>query len=170
MQELKFRGMTRKKGEKVYLDGTPVEGNWVYGGVMQGKGDFSVIYENETYDKKVVYTDTLCQYTGLKDKNETEIYEGDIVEFLDVDMVGQVVYENGCFGIGFKDYIDWNFIEECIEEITGYNNILRACLNDNFISLWEIMWNYNDEENSIYTVKVIGNIFDNPELLERGVE
>ena len=119
------------------------------------------------------YDDNLyefMQYTGLKDKNGKEIYEGDIVEFLDVDMVGQVVYENGCFGIGFKDYIDWNFIEECIEEITGCNNILRACLNDNFISLWEIMWNYNDEENSIYTVKVIGNIFDNPELLERGVE
>ena len=112
-----------------------------------------------------VRPENISQYIGLKDRNGKEIYEGDIVEFLDVDMVGQVVYENGCFGIGFKDYIDWNFIEECIEEITGCNNILHACLNDNFISLWEIMWNYNDEENSIYTVKVIGNIFDNPELL-----
>lgn len=38
--------------------------------------------------------------------------------------------------------------------------------NDNFISFWEIMWNYNQEENNCYVVEVIGNIHDNPELLK----
>ena len=31
MREILFRGQTRKKGEKVRLDGTPVDSNWVYG-------------------------------------------------------------------------------------------------------------------------------------------
>lgn len=35
MRTIKFRGMTRRKGEKVRLDGTPIDGNWVYGGVLQ---------------------------------------------------------------------------------------------------------------------------------------
>ena len=50
----------------------------------------------------------------------------------------------------------------------GCDNSLYACENDNFISLWEIKWNFNDIENSIETIEVIGNIFDNPELLEGG--
>lgn len=42
----------------------------------------------------------------------------------------------------------------------------RACENDNFISLWEIYWNFNDEDDSVNTVEVIGSAIDNPELLE----
>ena len=42
MRDLLFRGQTRKKGEKVFMDGRPVDANWVYGGIFQGKGDFSV--------------------------------------------------------------------------------------------------------------------------------
>ena len=45
MKEILFRGQTRKKGEKVFVgSGKPVDGNWVYGGVFQGQGDFSIIY------------------------------------------------------------------------------------------------------------------------------
>ena len=58
MRDLLFRGQTRKKGEKVFMDGTPVDGNWVYGGVFQGKGDFSVIYTYDPVEKKacLLYT------------------------------------------------------------------------------------------------------------------
>ena len=60
-RSLLFRGQQRRKGEKVRLDGSPMESSWFYGsGVLQGKGDFSVIYQTEpNFDKHAVYTDTI---------------------------------------------------------------------------------------------------------------
>ena len=107
---------------------------------------------------------TICQCTGLKDKNGNLIWENDIVDFL--GHKGLVKYECGSFGIGFKKTIDWEEITSYIMPITGCENALYACENDNYISLWEIYWNFNDEDDSVNTVEVIGNIFDNSELLK----
>ena len=108
--------------------------------------------------------DTICQCTGLKDKNGKLIWENDIVELF--GHRGVIKYECGGFGIGYRKNIDWEEIQANIMRVTGCENILYACENDNYISLWEIYWNFNDEEDSVSTVEVIGNIFDNPELLE----
>ena len=107
---------------------------------------------------------TICQCTGLKDKNGKLIWENDIVDFL--GHKGAINFECGGFGIGYQKNIDWEEIQANIMRVTGCENILYACENDNYISLWEIYWNFNDEDDSVNTVEVIGNIFDNPELLE----
>lgn len=62
--------------------------------------------------------------------------------------------------------IDWDYLDNLIAPITGCNNRSSFCRNDNFVSFWELMWNYNQEENMCSVVKVIGNIHDNPELFE----
>ena len=111
-----------------------------------------------------IIQDTICQYTGLKDKNGKLIWENDIVDFL--GHKGAINFECGGFGIGYQKNIDWEEIQANIMRVTGCENILYACENDNYISLWEIYWNFNDEDDSVNTVEVIGNIFDNPELLE----
>ena len=75
----------------------------------------------------------LMQYTGLKDKNGKEIYEGDIIEFT----VGK-----------FKAEVMWND--------KGFWGIkCDVFCNDTL---------YFPE------TKVIGNIYENPELLENGNE
>lgn len=79
---------------------------------------------------------TICQCTGLKDKNGKLIWENDIVDFL--GHKGIVKYERGSFGVAYRECIDWEEIESNICPITGCDNALYACENDNFISLWEI--------------------------------
>lgn len=138
-REILFRGQTRRKGEKVYMGtGKPVEGNWVYGGITQGKGDFSVMYSDGPVEKHVVYTDTVGQFTGLTDKNGKKIFEGDIVSekppMNKYNFVGKVVWD--------EQRGAWRFF---IFEHPDYVAYLAT---------------YGVE----YTV--IGNIHDNPELLE----
>lgn len=140
---------------------------WVVGNLVN-----SVYHKNDscvgTYGSDVgmhsIDTSTLCQCTGLKDKNGKVIWENDIVDFF--GHIGTVKCECGSFGIAYKETINWEEIASNIMPITGCENTLYACENDNYISFWEIYWNFNDEDDCLSTVEVIGNKFDNPELLE----
>ena len=106
--------------------------------------------------------DVIEQFTGLKDKNGKEIYEGDILEFdNDFDDSAQryVPYFDeklAAFGFriyGYQDYISESGSEEFESEM----------------SLIGEMENYEREEIIFYTgyISIIGNIHENPELLEK---
>ena len=145
MREILFRGQTRRCGEKVRIgDGQKLPSRWVYGGVLQGTGDRSIIYgsENENkpsegLEKWVVYADTLGQYTGLTDKNGKKIFEGDIVQYYGTYAL-EVFIENGHTKIRWFDTV---MNGEYDELFFGFDEALGEC-------------------------EVIGNIHDNPELLE----
>lgn len=144
-------------------------GEQIVGGLVKygfvGKEKYYIIpdYASDLYAIEID-PNTICQCTGLTDKNGNLIWENDVVEFL--GHKGAIKFECGSFGIGYQKNIDWEEIQANIMRVTGCENILYACENDNYISLWEIYWNFNDEDDSVNTVEVIGNIFDNPELLE----
>ena len=107
-----------------------------------------------------VIPETVGQYTGLRDKNGTRIFEGDVVKLFDI-AIGEIVCECGAFGISCRRQIDYDYLASEIAPITGCNNKPRFCHNDNFVSLWELYWNYNEENSEISVIEVIGNIHDN---------
>lgn len=142
-REFLFRGQLRRYG---------VFGEWVYGGLFPGEGDHSIIYGWESLgdqhgyniQKIPVYSDTVGQYTGLNDKNGTKIFEGDICDFIVYDRVGNAIPQRGVVW-----YTGSRFTladSKVFRHIPGYD-------------LDSIHAQPGSE------LKVIGNIYDNPELL-----
>lgn len=97
--------------------------------------------------------ETLCQYTGLTDKNGKNIWENDIVEFEDTGEEGYEYKE----GFDFKNRARVVFEEgrwQFTDFLSDNSGVLEEMYqHDEFMGIWEY-------------VEVIGNIFDNPELLE----
>lgn len=117
-------------------------GELVEGYVVQRHGEW-FIYDIKNADtcrqnSYLVYSDTICQYTGLTDKNGKRIFENDIVFVTD---------ENGCTG-----QIDTGYGE--IDLLKGLWYISGRVQN----GLYDIY--------DVFEIEVVGNIFDNSEFLE----
>lgn len=145
MREIKFRAWDNQEN-KIITNGCLGAGSSAQLIVIEWQGGLTLanaygLYDgtNPTFDKPVTERFILMQYTGLKDKNGKDIYEGDILEFDPEDDEPnppyhvQVIWEKE----------DAKFY---CEEVIGnrYGGYM------------------SEFEDSI----VIGNIYENPELLE----
>lgn len=141
-REIKFKGKR--------ADGS----SWAYGDLRQENSGNKVIMtnlstwgDNDNVDcwgeNIIVNPNTLGQYTGLRDKNNEEIYEHDIVKAPLLDPI-------------FRDIIKDAF---CNAEIR--------------FNKGSFVVSYYGGEHNIYLsdlydkIEVIGNVFDNPELIRK---
>ena len=84
------------------------------------------------------------EQTGITDAHGSILCVGDYVSLF--GMEGEVIFESGAYGIGFFECIDWDLVADKIEECTGIDNRPDFCFNDNFISFWELLWNFNCDD------------------------
>lgn len=152
MREIKFRGKRQDNGK------------WTEGQLLISDNDYFIIpnfgiscieniEENKGYICDSMITlhafkidhSTIGQYTGLHDDNGKEIYEGDIVKFKH----GGEFSEKGIY---YR-----NYAVEFINTLVTYGLRLRNK---------SIHFPFKQATASMHDVKIIGNIYDNSELLE----
>lgn len=137
MREILFKAKRKDNGEWVdgyYLNVAKIN-PFICTGKIKLDGAVKGVIAPEMYE---IDPDTLCQYTGLTDKNGKKIWENDILKaHLDTDCPEDTTYTR----------ILWNE--------TGF------CSNENHSRAIETFGKWDAEH-----FEVCGNIFDNPELLE----
>lgn len=131
MRQIKFRAWDEKEKKMWLVGGFPLlsEQGWIA----------NLVSSEKPFNKELSDTDgELMQFTGLKDKNGKEIYEGDIIkipkkpydymESKNSKFMAAVIFDKGMFVLR-EEVEDWGALGE-------YENL-----------------------------KVIGNIYENPDLL-----
>ena len=110
-----------------------------------GKTMFNSISEMAEFEEHLIYwlnnaAYVLMRFTGSTDKNGKDIFEKDIVRCLDKngeEYISIIFYQDGCLLIDIRDNSDGDF-----------TSIKCSLIND------------------IEEIEVIGNVYQNPELLE----
>ena len=125
--------------------GKSIDGKeWLYGDLVSSadKKRFAILVNNkESYDECEVDPETIGQFTGLYDCNGNKIYEGDILKWEKDGLMYVVKFWDGMFYASVKECNDGIFGGFPLHALTKHDD--RKC-------------------------EIVGNIYDNPELMKGG--
>lgn len=138
------------------LDGKTEKGKWVYGHLYYSRNDmFNIVpfincidfdFTDNISDEEVI-PETIGQFTGICDKYKAPVFEGDIVE---LDMEGRILF-------GTKEHPCRRF--QCVGFHEGAFMTGRSRLDPHHYDTY--LWILKDN------ITVVGNIYDDPKILER---
>ena len=146
---------------EILFRGKSIDGTWHYGVPLVYTEDYVCIAAPHSYNKKVESI-TIGQYTGLTDKNGKKIFEGDIVteNSGDVRLLCDINEKKGHIGVvKFGEHSVPSGDPFYWGEAYGF-----FVDGEVFTPAISSYGHYYD-----YDLEVIGNIYDNPELMKGGV-
>ena len=121
-------------------------GKWLYGNIqVPSKQNVPYFMWDCDHNQKEVIPKTIGQFTGLLDKNGKEIYEGDII---------------------FSQKCDCRAVLHKIEYNVDNAMFVAKPIQGWYFDFCPVRKDWVDK----YGKEIIGNIHDNPELLEGGAE
>lgn len=145
MREIIFRGKILGSNE------------WIYGDLRYCGGRYSIYPKGRKAE--LVQKNTIGEYTGLKDKNGNRIFEGDIIckeYYRSVIKFSRTGFDGECGLTGFVSVEiknkEWDYIPK------GYPYEKAYSTGEKFIEC--------DRCIKLNETEVVGNIYDNTELLE----
>ena len=138
MRQILFRGKSKSINK----------GRWIYGSFVEDTDLNTCCIRDRSLVYELVDRETVGQYTCLTDKNGKMIFEGDIIRAITLD-TGTECLAVVCFG----NFIDENNGDEYIGFFIEFDGIKTTITQ---LAM----------EECKNRIEVIGNIYDNPELLE----
>ena len=142
MRDIKFRIFDKRKQKMLVVD-TVLLNEKMFKPINGGEYDV-FNYDNEYYSE-------LMQYTGVKDKNKKDIYDGDILKS------SEKLHSSGNCWIGVIEDNDFGWLALKYKEYINPSWLGALCepINEPQTASWIMA-----------TCEVIGNRYENPELLE----
>lgn len=151
MREILFRAkaINRIKGREYRT--SYKNGDWVYGLVTEMYDDRfpnlpATMRNTDGVSNIDVDYKSIGQYTGLDDKKGKKIFEGDIVTYEDAEADYEGYHDNVFINCGKVEILAWDGIQ--------FTNRQTVDMDDLY------------ESDIMVNCEIIGNIYDNPELLE----
>ena len=142
-REILFRGKSANTGE--WVEGFCVQFGETYSNIIIREiGKLNLYGVVPIYEHEIVISETVGQYTGLKDKTGRKIFEGDIVRLFNRN--GQEI-----MSYVVEWYSDCSmFVLDCIDFDMEFDTDFTVFYGDEF--------------------EIVGNIHDNPELVRKDEE
>lgn len=161
MREIEFRAKAINRDPNREYRTDYKNGDWVYGLITDlGNEKYNAPAQmtNEIGVEKIdIDYKTIGQYTGLKDKYGNKVFEGDILRYLRTNMYAPTTSFHN------KDLLSLHIICWNNEKYAFYERHYtlpeKKCIGGGSL-------HFNDERADENTIEIIGNIYDNPELLE----